>query len=260
MLRLLSQPGRGADAPLPRLFAVLRGGILRLGVKSLSDKLLMETLRRVLIGMPALDGKIDAWCADSLFDSIKLGLYQGINIIPSILHNESILPMARNSLLKMAYDHQVESIVFVDDDERWNPQSLIDVINSKHDVFGLPVISKTDQPGKYNVKLHNLEDLQYDENGNLSIDGIGTGFLKISRNALSALWDSSRELHFRGKALRMICEYGEVDGDFVSEDFLLCRKLKDLGFGIWIDPRQTVSHLGTKQWDGDFGEFLQTLR
>jgi hypothetical protein len=217
-------------------------------------------MRRVLIGTPALTGSVHAWYADSMFDSIKLGLANNINIIPSILLDESILPNARNELLRSAYVHNVESLIFVDSDERWNPQSLIDVINSKHDVFGLPVISKTDQPGKFNVKLHNLENLHYDEDGNLEVTGIGTGFLKISRNALSALWDSSRELHFRGKALRMICEYGEIDGDFVSEDFLLCKKLRDLGFGIWIDPRQTVSHLGTKQWDGDFEGFLQTLR
>lgn len=219
----------------------------------------MNKLRNVLIGTPALSGDVNCWYADSMFDSIKLCLYNGINLIPSILHSESVLPQARNELLKLAYDNNMESIVFIDSDQRWNPEALLHVVNSSHDVIGLPVISKTDEYGKFNVKLHDLENLHYDEGGNLEVTGIGTGFLKISRNALSALWNSNRELHFRGKNLRMICEYGEVDGDFVSEDFLLCRKLKDLGFGIWIDPRQTVSHLGTKQWDGDFAEFLQSV-
>jgi len=216
----------------------------------------MEQLRRVLIGTPALDGKVDAWYADSLFDSIKRGLYNGINIIPSILHNESILPMARNSLLKMAYDHQVESIVFIDDDERWHPEALLSVINSPYEVFGLPVVSKTDEPGKFNVRIEDPSNLTYDSNGNLKVSGIGTGFLKIGYKALSALWDSNRELHFRGKNLRMICEYGEVGNEFVSEDYNLCNKLRDLGYEIWINPNQTVSHLGTKQWDGNFAEYL----
>jgi hypothetical protein len=216
----------------------------------------MDTLRRVLIGTPALDGRVDCWYADSLFDSIKLGLYQGINIIPSILHNESILPMARNELLRSAYVHEMESIVFIDDDEKWDPQALIDVINSPYEVFGLPVVSKTDNYGAYNIRIEDPSNLVYDDAGNLSVDGIGTGFLKIGREALSALWDSSRELHFRGKNLRMICEYGEVGSDFVSEDYNLCRKLKDLGYGIWIDPRQTVQHTGTKTWSGNFEEFL----
>jgi hypothetical protein len=216
----------------------------------------MDELRKVLIGIPALDGKIDAWCADSLFDSIKLGLYHGINLIPSILHNESILPMARNSLLKMAYDHQVESIIFIDDDEKWDPQALIDVVNSPYQVFGLPVVSKTDEYGKYNIRIEDPNNLHYDDVGNLSVDGIGTGFLKIGRKALTDLWNSSRELHFRGKNLRMICEYGEVGSEFVSEDYNLCRKLKDLGYSIWVNPRQTVQHTGTKTWSGNFEEFL----
>ena len=219
----------------------------------------MEQLRRVLIGTPALDGKVDAWYADSLFDSIKLGLYNGINLIPSILHNESILPMARNSLLKMAYDHQVESIVFIDDDERWVPQALIDVVNAPYEVFGLPVVSKTDEYGKYNIRIMDPANLTYDGNGNLKVDGIGTGFLKIGRKALAALWESNRELHFRGKNLRMICEYGEVGSEFVSEDYNLCNKLRALGYDIWVNPNQTVSHLGTKQWDGDFQGFLDQI-
>jgi hypothetical protein len=220
----------------------------------------MDKLRNVLIGTPALSGDVNCWYADSMFDSIKLGLYNGINIIPSILHNESILPQARNELLKLAHDNNMESIVFIDSDQRWQPEALLAVINSQYDVFGLPVISKTDEYGKFNIKLHDLENLHYDEDGNLEVTGIGTGFLKISAKALDALWESSRELHFRGKALRMICEYGEVESEFVSEDYNLCRKLKDLGYGIWINPNQTVSHLGTKQWDGNFAEFLQGAR
>jgi hypothetical protein len=213
-------------------------------------------MRRVLVGTPALTGSVHAWYADSMFDSIKLGLMNGVNIIPSILLDESVLPMARNELLCSAYIHNVESLIFVDSDERWQPEALLSVINSPYEVFGLPVVSKTDEYGKYNIRIEDPNNLHYDENGNLEVSGVGTGFLKIGAKALTALWDSSRELHFRGKNLRMICEYGEVGSEFVSEDYNLCRKLKDLGYGIWIDPRQTVQHTGTKTWSGNFEEFL----
>lgn len=215
-----------------------------------------NTMRRVLVGTPALTGSVHAWYADSMFDSIKLGLMNGINIIPSILLDESVLPMARNELLCSAYIHNVESLIFVDSDEKWDPQALIDVVNSPYEVFGLPVVSKTDNYGAYNIRIEDPGNLHFDSDGNLSVDGIGTGFLKIGRKALGALWDSSRELHFRGKNLRMICEYGEVGTEFVSEDYNLCRKLKDLGYSIWVNPRQTVQHTGTKTWSGNFEEFL----
>jgi hypothetical protein len=50
-----------------------------------------------------------------------------------------------------------------------------------------------------------------------------------------------------------------ADGDFIGEDITLCNKLRALGYDIMLNTNYTVSHLGTKQWDGDFREFLKTL-
>ena len=216
----------------------------------------MTELRRVLVGTPALDGRVDAWYSDSMFDSIKLGLYAGINIIPSILHNESILTQARNELIRSAYVHEVESLIFIDSDQQWEAQALLDLINSPYDVHGLPVINKSDEKEAYNVRLLNPGNVQSDDEGNIVANGIGTGFLKLSRKAIVALCESSRVLEFRGKKLPMVCEYGEVDGEFVSEDYNLCNKLGDLGYQIWVGTQHTVSHRGTKTWRGDFAEFF----
>jgi len=219
----------------------------------------MTELRRVLVGTPALDGRVDAWYSDSMFDSIKHGLYAGINIIPSILHNESILPMARNCLIQSAVLHDMESLVFIDSDEQWKPQALLDLINSPHDVHGLPVINKSDEQEAYNVRLLDPSNVQSDDEGNIVANGIGTGFLKLSRKALLSLWETHDDIHFRGKDLKAICEYGQVGKEFVSEDYNLCNKLTGLGYKIWVSTRHTVSHRGTKTWHGDFAEFFAKL-
>jgi len=218
-----------------------------------------QPLRRILVGIPALTGTIDCWCADSLFDSIKLCLYNNINIVPSILHNESILPMARNSLIASAVEHEVESLIFIDSDEQWQPQALLDLINSPYDVHGLPVPNKSDEMEAYNVRLLDPSNLQSDGDGNIVANGIGTGFLKLSRKALLALWDCHPDVVFRGKTLKAVCEYGMVANEFVSEDYNLCNKLGALGYQIWVSTKHTVSHRGTKTWHGAFGEYLQNL-
>ena len=219
----------------------------------------MSELRRVLIGTPALDGRVDCWYSDSMFDSIKVGLYVGINIIPSILHNESILPMSRNELIRSAVLNEVESLVFIDSDEQWQPQALIDLINSPYDVHGLPVINKSDEKEAYNVRLLDLNNIERDGDGNIVANGIGTGFLKISQKALRALWDCHEDVYFRGKTLKAICEYGQVGNEFVSEDYNLCNKLRAAGFPIWVSTKHTVSHRGTKTWHGNFEEYLKTV-
>jgi hypothetical protein len=219
----------------------------------------MEQLRRVLIGTPALSGAVDCWYADSMFDSIKLCLYHGINLIPSILHNESILPMARNELLASAYTHGMD-LVFIDADERWVPEALLAVVNAPYDVVGLPYVKKTDEPHQYNLKVTDLSALVPDSEGYCKVQAIGTGFLKISHKALFDLWSTHPDVTFRGKTLKAICEYGvTADGDFIGEDITLCNKLRALGYDIMLNTNYTVSHTGTKQWDGNFQQFLQTL-
>ena len=212
--------------------------------------------RKVLIGTPALDGKVQAWYTDSLVNSVKLCAINGIELLPIILINESILPMARNELLNIAYKEQVESIIFIDSDQIWNPEALLNLINSSYDVMGLPVVSKTDDPGNFNVVIKNLNHIQKDDEGNIKVDGVGTGFLKISRNALESLWNSNQTVEFRGKELKLICEYSTNYNSFVGEDIHLCIKLKKLDFDIWINPNSTCAHIGSKVWVGDFADFL----
>jgi len=218
-----------------------------------------DRIRRVLIGTPALDGKVQAWYADSLCNSIKLCAANGIDLQPVILIDESILPMARNELFNIAYQDNFESIVFIDSDQIWDPKALLDIINSSCDVIGLPVVSKTDQPGNFNVKLHSVDNLQTDETGNIKVDAVGTGFLKISRKALEALWNSNQTTLFRGKELKLICEYATSYNEFIGEDIYLCTKLKELDFDIWINPNSTCAHIGSKVWIGDFAHFLDFL-
>jgi len=216
-------------------------------------------LRRVLIGTPALDGRVHAWYADSLSNSIKACAANGIDLQPVILIDESILPMARNELLNIAYVDNYESIIFIDSDQIWDAGALLDIINSQHDVIGLPVVSKTDEPGNFNVKLKGIDHIEKDEQGNIKVDAVGTGFLKLSRKALEALWNSNPTTLFRGKELKLICEYATSYSEFVGEDIYLCTKLKELEFDIWVNPNATCAHIGSKVWMGDFAHFLEFL-
>lgn len=215
--------------------------------------------RRVLIGTPALDGRVDVWFADALTTSAKLCLANNINLLPVMLAYESILPMARNELIKIAYDEKVECMIFIDSDQAWNPEALLEVINSSYDVVGLPVVSKTDEPGNFNVNILNIDHLEKDDNGYIKVHSIGTGFLKLSKKAIQSLWNSNQLVDFRGKQLKLICEYSTNYTAFLGEDITLCDKIKELDYDIWINPNFTCAHTGTKVWTGDYKHFLDYL-
>ena len=76
-------------------------------------------MQSILVATPCLYGKVDAYYVHSLCESIKLGLTNELNIRAIFLADESILPMARNELINLAYREKYDAMVFIDDDEYW---------------------------------------------------------------------------------------------------------------------------------------------
>ena len=207
-------------------------------------------MNKILIATPCLDQKVDAYFVHSLCESIKLGLKHDLDIKCVFLANESILPLARNELLNLAYIEKYDAMVFIDDDEYWEAEVLLDILLSPKDVISVPVVNKGDKEISYNVWL--AKDTSKDTDGYIQIDRCGTGFLKLSKKVVTDLWESNIELQFRNKKLRNICEYTYSDGSFVGEDITLINKIKELGYTVWLNPSHTVSHIGNKMYKGDF--------
>jgi len=102
-------------------------------------------MKKVLIATPCLDGKVDAWFVNSLYESTKLGLKNNVMFQPVFLAYESILPMARNELLNLAYQQEYDVMVFIDDDEEWKAEILLEIVQSPKDVVAVPVVNKGDK-------------------------------------------------------------------------------------------------------------------
>jgi len=205
-------------------------------------------MKRILIATPALYQHVDCYYVHSLCESIKLGIKHNLDIGAVFLSNESILPMARNELFNLAYTQNYDDMVFIDGDQYWDPQALIDILLNEQPVITIPVVNKGDAKIEFNVKSNPAATPN--EQGLYVAEKTGTGFLKMSRCVVQDLWKSNTELEFRGKRLKNICEYGAIQGAFVGEDIALSNKIRELGYTIWIYPDHTVSHIGNKMYKG----------
>lgn len=208
-------------------------------------------MKNILIATPCLYGKVDAYYVHSLCESIKLGLQRDLHIRSVFLANESILTIARNELINLAYRENYDAMVFIDDDELWNPETLIEIIQSNKDVIGLPVVNKGDSIIQYNVSM-TKEIIKDEKDGYIKVKSVGTGFLKLSKKVIIDLCESNTEILFRGKKLKNVFEFNYINDSFIGEDIMLCKKLNELGYSIWLNPEHTVSHMGVKMYKGDF--------
>jgi glycosyltransferase involved in cell wall biosynthesis len=215
-------------------------------------------MRKVLIGTPSYDGKVDVWFADSLVNTIRMAEKEDIQIQPIYTSYDSLVQRARNSLFQLALSGGYDDLFFIDSDCEWDPEWFLRLLKRPEPIVGGALIKKTQTEG-YTVKLTD-KNLKYSQDQKLiEVDGVGTGFMKISRFALEKLWDISEPYISEGEEHRMICDLKILDGDLISEDYVIADKWRGLGYKIWLDPTITLNHIGVKKYKGDFNKFITKL-
>lgn len=213
-------------------------------------------MRRVLIGTPSYDGRIDVWFANSLIETVKQAEKKGIFVHAIYTSYDSLIQRARNSLIKLAIDGGYDDLFFIDSDTEWEPEWFFNLLERPEPIVGGSLIKKTDKEG-YTVKLVDKK-LKYSEDKKLiQVDGVGTGFMKVSKFALDKLWEMSDEYTSEGEKHRMVFDIKVENGDLISEDYILCNKWKSLGYKVWLDPTITCNHIGIKKFKGNFENFIK---
>jgi hypothetical protein len=213
--------------------------------------------RKVLVATPALDGRLDVWYTNSLVDTVRLTQASGILLHAVFMSYDALIQRVRNDLLGIAVEGGYDDLIFIDSDMEWEPKWIMELLAREEDVVGGTARKKTDEAEIYVGKT---SDLSYHENGLIKCEGLGTGFVKLSRKAFTAVWDASVEYQNEGRVRRMVFDVQVVDGQLFSEDTVLFRKLNALGFDCWLDPRMTCAHIGTKKFIGNLAEHLSALQ
>ena len=213
-------------------------------------------MRKVLIGTPSYDGRIDVWFANSLMSTVKKSIEKDIHVHAIYTSYDSLVQRARNSLVKLALDGGYDDLFFIDSDVEWETEWFFNLLDRPEPIVGGALIKKTDKEG-YTIKLTD-KNLKYSKDKKIiEVDGVGTGFLKVSRFALEKLWEMSDEYESEGESHRMIFDIKVENGDLISEDYVLCNKWKKLGYKVWVDPNITCNHVGIKKFKGNFKNFIK---
>jgi glycosyltransferase involved in cell wall biosynthesis len=213
-------------------------------------------MKRVLIGTPSYDGRIDTWFADSLVRTVKESISRKIQVDAIYPSYDSLIQRARNDLFRMALEGKYDTLFFIDSDTEWEPEWFFRLLERPEPVVGGSLVKKSETEG-YTVKITN-KNLKYSEDKKLlEVDGVGTGFLKVDRFALDKLWLMSEPYLNDGKDNRMVFDIKIENGDLISEDYIMCNKWRSLGYKVWLDPTITCNHNGVKKYKGNLQKFLK---
>ena len=212
-------------------------------------------MRKVLIGTPSYDGTVGVWYANSLLDTIRMSYKKEIYVHVIYTSYDSLIQRARNSIFQLAIDGDWDDIFFIDSDTEWTAEDFFSILERPEHIVGAALVKKSENES-YTVKLIDKQ-IKYSEDGKLiEVNGLGTGFMRLTRFAVEKLWNISEIYYSEGKEHRMICDIKVSNKDLISEDYVLANKWRDLGYKVWLDPNFTINHIGYKKYKGDFKNFL----
>jgi hypothetical protein len=214
-----------------------------------------------MILTPAYGGMVTAGFHRSLLTSTIELLAEGIALESEILENQSLLPLARNTLLNEAYKRKPDDIIWIDTDMVWEPDTLRQLLKHDVDVVGSACRKKIPDNVQFNFQLFKEKSFEPDEKGLIEVRRLGTGFLRMSRKAYTHLWENDKKYEVQGVMGSNVFEICIWQGrELLSEDFIVCEKLIERGFKVFMDPNLTVGHVGTFNYRADVKDFFKKLK
>lgn len=211
--------------------------------------------RHIFIATPTHDGKPCAEYVKSLIDTLPRLNMNGIAYTHSFCIGNALVHDARNRLVSWFMQQEdATDLLFIDADIAWNAEDALRLAMSPHDVIGGAYRQKRDDEETYNVAglMPGATDL-------IPVDYLGTGFLKISRKAIEKLIRLHPDKTYGGpdgKECYGIFEAPIEGGKLTGEDAWFCRRWRDAGGKVFLDPNMTLHHVGAKVYTGNFASLI----
>lgn len=207
---------------------------------------------RVLIGTPSHQGTVCCDYSVAMCEVFRKAKDRGHELNLHFNMYQSLVQKARNKIFKKAYVGKFDAMVWIDGDQGFDSDAFFKVLEAPVDVIGIPVRMKTNDE-RYNIRPESPLEQKWDAKKELMVvQAIGTGFLKLSRKAIVALWDRGDPYRSDGEEWRMICNLEIKNGGLISEDIQICERLQEAGFQIYADIETTCTHFGTKKFQGSY--------
>lgn len=230
----------------------------------------------VMLATPTSRGLCSAFTL-SLAATIESLTRHGIQFTLKILADHCHVDDSRNNMIREFLRSDCTDLFFIDSDMGWRAQDIIRLLRKPGDIVAGVYRYKSDEEG---YPFHPGEGKrESNEHGLFDMPKAATGFMRIRRPVLQALYDSEvakgRKTWGKGDnkekdiPLARIVErafLNELDlsnldlsnmESYHSGDYVLCLKARQLGFSVLVDVDMPFQHVGEKVWFGHVGKWLR---
>lgn len=237
----------------------------------------------ILIATPCYGKLVGEGYLHSLIASFDLVRSKGHEMKVYTLGNESLITRARNNIVAYFLASKHDRLMFIDADITWPAKALLELIDSDHDVCGIPYPTKLrdwdrvmayakktfeenaeldarrliDSSLRFTLNLVNRQDTP--KKGWVEVSALGTGFFMIKRSVLEQMKEHYKEaLNYKNdiKGYHKIAPEEHCVGLFetmidpesrryLSEDYAFCKRWMALNGKIYANLNYRLTHSGT---------------
>lgn len=208
-------------------------------------------MQKVMIASPCYSGKVDVPFAVALSETTNLLISHGISVHYNLTTSGSLLIAERNRILKAFMDSDCTHLLAVDSDLGWEPYQVVKMLLCQREFVAGVYPSRGEKSFTFRPYLNDNGSIM-SEGHLLKMEYIPAGFMLIQKSAIQKMQDKFPELYFQPKNEQLKhadgfmlfgCEVWE--GEFWGEDYTFCRKAREAGVDIWVDPTIVFNHAGT---------------
>jgi len=251
--------------------------------------------RKLFVATPMYGGQCAGMFAKSCADLSAICTQYGIPLQYYYLFNESLVTRARNYCCDEFMRSDAQHMMFIDSDIGFNPQDVIALMalqaqdEDKYDIIGGPYPKKCISWEKVkhavdkgiadedpNVLEKFVGDYVFNPKGGqqsiplnepVEVLEIGTGFMMVSKKAMTKFRDTYPQYHYKPDHVRtehfdgtreilmfFQAEVDPVSKRYLSEDYWFCQKAQEAGLKTWFCPWMKMQHVGTYIFGGSLAD------
>ncbi len=224
--------------------------------------------RKIMFAVCCYSGKLDHTLVMSLFGSVGECKKLGWETRLVIRAGDSLVTRARNVLATTFLESGFSDMIMVDDDVAWQEGALPRMIAHPVEVVA----------GAYPARGDNVDppfvmrpiqtpgcEIFFDKDiGLIEVEGVGGGFLRVTRTAIERLAEARKDRWYEDTTApgMKIIDFFDFDmrpetHQYFSEDYTFCRRFREIGGKVWVDPELTLFHSGPKAFVGCLGDWLR---
>ena len=207
----------------------------------------------IFLATPAYDGRVHVQYAISLADTNLLLQSNGVPVQVRINTTGSLLVAERNRLTQAFWESDCTHMLCIDSDLGWPADAVKALIDHDEEFVAGVYPSRKEESFLFRPFANEDNSLIVSPKKLIKMQYIPAGFMLIKRSAIEKMRNHFPELYFEPKhpesnASKGYCFFDtEVfEGEFWGEDYVFCRRARQAGVDIWVDPMIEFDHAGMR--------------